>query len=113
MYLSCVDKLMPFMEYSTDFNSIFLLQKLLLLRAKISLQNKNYIISLEFQKTVIKLGFRILLFMTDVYTGLNFIDLSIKNSFTKKIYFVFVNLLLAFYLRGVSCEQLGDITRII
>ena len=111
VYLSFIDNLMPFMEYSTDFNSIFLLQKLLLFRAKIALQNRNYILSLEYQKTVIKLGFRMLLFLTDVYTGLNYIDLSKKNSFTKKIYYIFVHLLLAFYLRGVACEQLGDITR--
>ena len=111
VYLSCIDNLIPFMGYSTDFNSIFLLQKLLLFRAKISLQNRNYILSLEYQKKVIKLCFRILLFITNSYIGLNNIDMSIKNPYTKKIYNTFVNLLLAFYLKGVTCQQLGDITR--
>jgi hypothetical protein len=113
IYLSFVDNFMPFMDYATNFNSIFLLQKLLLLRAKISLENKNYISSLEYQKIVIKLCFRILLFITNIYKGLDelYENSTIRNSLRKKIYLIFVNFLLVFYLRGITCEELNDLNR--
>ena len=113
IYLSFTDKFMPYITYLTDFKSIYIFQKLLLLRAKIYLENRNYAISLEYQKSVIKLCFRIFLLITDVYKGLDNIDeqISIKASYTKKIYNTFVNMLLAFYLRGVTCEHLGNIKR--
>ena len=113
IYLSFTDKFMPYIKYLTDFKSIYIFQKLLLLRAKIYLENRNYAISLEYQKSVIKLCYRVFLLITDVYKGLDNIDeqISIKASYTKKIYNTFVNMLLAFYLRGVTCEHLGNINR--
>ena len=55
----------------------------------------------------------VFLLINDVYKGLDNIDeqISIKASYTKKIYNTFVNMLLAFYLRGVTCEHLGNIKR--
>ena len=115
-YFSFVDMLIPYISYITDFKSIFIFQKILLFRAKISLQNRNYIISLDYQKHVIKLCYRILFFITDVYKSLeNFDEILysyiLRKKYANKIYDIYVNLLLAFYLRGVTCEHLGDITR--
>lgn len=114
-YLSLVDNFMPYISYLTNFNSIFFLQKLLLFRSKISLQNRNYIISLKYQKIVIKLCIRILLFISNFYKGLDNFDedKSITNSFIKKIYKIFVNFILSFYLRGVACEEIGNINKAI
>ena len=112
IYLSFVDIFLPFMNYVTDFNSIFLLQKLLLFRAKISLQNKNYLQTIEYQKHVMRLSFRILLFIANIYALEEYDDSNSNNRHSKKnVYQIFVNLLLAFYLRGITCEQLGDINR--
>ena len=47
IYLSFTDKFIPYIKYLTDFKSTYIFQKLLLLRAKIYLENRNYAISLE------------------------------------------------------------------
>ena len=113
IYFSLIDILMPYMDYLTNYKSIYLLQKLFLFRAKIYLENRNYILTLEYQKNVIKLCFRIFLFVTNVYKGLDNIDEDkyIKSSFIKKIYNIFVNFLFAFYLRGITFEKLGYLTK--
>ena len=112
IYLSLVDNFIPYLSYLTDFKSIFLLQKLFLFKSKISLQNNDYLVTLEYQKKVVKLCIRGFLILIDSYKGLDLLyeEIYDKKFLTKKIYNNFVNYLLAYYLRGVTCEQICDLS---
>ena len=113
LYLSFAERFIPFIPYLIDFKSLYIFQQLLLFRAKICLENRDYLKSLEYHNIIFKLCMRIFLIIADVYEGLDNIDddISQKSSFTEKIYNNFVNLLLCFYLKGVTFEHIGNIIK--
>ena len=113
LYLSFAERFIPFIPYLIDYNSLYIFQQLLLYRAKICLENRDYRKSLFYQQIVVKLCVRIFLIIADVYKGLDTIDVDItqKSSFTEKIYNNFVNLSLCFYLKGVTLEHIGNLIK--
>ena len=106
-YISIVTNLfVPYMSFLYHNKGIYFLQNLLLLRAKLYLQNKNYLQSLETQKIVIKLCFRDLILSSDSDRVVR--NLHLRKYISKKMYNNLVNYLLALYLRGVAYEHLGN-----
>ena len=106
-YLSIFNLFIPYIPLITDMKSLYFIQILLLLKAKLYLQNKNYLLSIEQQNTVIKLCLRAFLFEDNVDKQVN--HMSARNHFSSKIYNNFVNYILAFYFRGITFEHLGEI----
>ena len=108
-YISMVTNFfVPYMSYIYSNKSIYFLQNLLLLRAKLYIPNKNYSQSLDIQKLVIKLGLKDLILRSDSERKANNL-LSRKNKYiSKKTYNNLINFTLAFYLRGVAYEHLGN-----
>ena len=116
-YLSMVDRLAAYSPYIVNINSLPLLQKLYLFRAKIAIANIDFINGLKYIKKAIDL-------CTDQLTSLIDYDMNMdnlekyekdkKNPFNinkinkKVIEEIFANISLAFYLRGVLMELLGN-----
>jgi hypothetical protein len=106
-YLSILNFFIPYISLLTDIKSIYFLQNLFLLKAKIFLQNRNYVESLEQQKIVINLCFKVFISITDLDKYLNILKPK-KDEFSKNLYNIFLNYVLALYLRGITMEHLGD-----
>ena len=106
-YLSILNLFNPYLSLITDVKTIYFLQDLFLLKAKIYFQNRNYLQSIEQQNKVINLCLRIFLYVNDLDSQLY--NLSSRNNNTKDIFNNFVNYIISFYYRGVTFEHLGDI----
>ena len=120
-YLSMVDNLSAFSGYIVNINVLPLLQKIYLFRVKICLANYDYINGLKYIKKTIDLCTDQLMYLIDY--DLNIANLEkfekVRNPFkinkmnTKVIEEIFINIVLAFYLRGVLSELLGNVTNAI
>ena len=108
-YISIINNFIPFLSFIYNFKSIYFLQIFTMLKAKIFFENQSYLQSIEQQNKVFDLCFRAFKLISDLDKKIN--NLSTKVSFTREIYNNFINYLLAFYLRGVTFEHLGDMQR--
>ena len=121
-YLSMVDRLASFSGYIININISPLLQKIYLFRVKLCLANCDFISALKFVKKTIDLCADQLMHTIDYdldFEHLEAYEKDIKNPFNinkmdkKVIDEVIVNISLAFYLRGVISELLGNVTKAI
>ena len=117
LYLSLVDRLSTFSGYIANINAFPLLQKIYLFRVKICLANCDFLNGTKYVKKTIDLCLDQLVYIIDYDFNLNTLDKYniIKNKnfnrIDKKIIDeIFVNIVLAFYLRGVLSELLGNVS---
>ena len=108
-YISIINNFIPYLSFIYNFKSIYFLQIFTLLKAKLFFENNCYLQSIEQQSKVFDLCFRAFKLISNLDIKTN--NLSTKVSFSLEIYNNFVNYLLAFYLRGVTFEHLGDMQR--
>ena len=108
-YLSIFNLFIPYISLITDIKSIYFLQILYLLKAKIYFQNNNYLQSIEQQNIVFDLCFKAFLIIENLDKQLN--NLSTRNNYSEKIYNIFVNFIISFYYRGATFEHLGNMER--
>ena len=121
-YLSMVDRLASFSGYIININISPLLQKIYLFRVKLCLANSDFISAFKFVKKTIDLCSDQLMHMIDYdldFENLEAYEKDTKNPFNinrmnkKVIDKIIVNISLAFYLRGVTSELLGNVTKAI
>ena len=121
-YLSMVDRLISFSGYIVNINTLPLLQRIYLFRVKICLANCDFINGIKYVKKTIDLCTDQLIYLIDYDINLdklNNYEKDLRNPFkinklNKKIFEeIFVNISLAFYLRGVLSELLGNVTKAI
>ena len=121
-YLSMVDRLINYSGYIVNIHTLPILQKLLLIRVKICLANCDYLSGMRYVKKTIDLCTDQLMYIIDYDLNLENIDEYAKdyrnpykiNKMNKKIIEeIFVNISIAFYLRGVLSELLGNTTKAI
>ena len=110
-YLSILNLFIPYLSFITEIKSIYFLQILFLLEEKIFFQNRNYLQSLERQKTVFKLCLRSFFILKnfDNKSLSNLTSSKNNNNYSKEIFNIFINFIIAFYFRGVTFEHLGYI----
>ena len=112
-YLSILNYFIPHLSFITDIKSIYFLQNLFLLRAKIYFQNRNYLQSIEQQKIVFKLCLRVFILLNNfdniLLSNLSSSKNNKNNNYPKEIFNIFINCIIAFYFRGVTFEHLGYI----
>ena len=106
-YLSILNLFIPYISLITDVKTLYFLLDLFLFKAKIYLQNRNYLQSIEQQNKVINFCLRIFLFVNDLDSQLY--NLSSRNNTSKDIFYNFVYYIISFYYRGVTFEHLGDV----
>ena len=109
-YLSVLNLFMPYISLITNYKTINIVQNLLLFKSKLFFENKNYLLSIEQQKHVVKLCLKFFTYITDLDSKIN-VESSSRNTLTKEVYKNFVNYIIAFYLRGVTCEHLNDMQK--
>ena len=121
-YLSMVDRLVNYSVYTVNINALSLLQRIYLFRVKICLANLDFINGIKYVKKAIDLCTDQLTCIIDYDLDLNNLEkyerdssnLYKINKINKKILEeIFVNIALAFYLRGVILEFLGNVTKAI
>lgn len=117
-YLSMVDRLASFGGYIININISPLLQKIYLFRVKISLANCDFISGIKYIKKTIDLCTDQLTHIIDYDLNLDNLEKYEKdrrnpyniNKLNKKVIEeVFINIALAFYLRGVISELWGNL----
>ena len=116
-YLSMVDRLAAFSPYIVNINTLPLLQKIYLFRAKIAIANIDFISGLKYIKRAMDLCTDQLTYLIDYdmnFDNLEKYEKDKNNPFNinklnkKVIEEIFANISLAFYLRGVLMELLGN-----
>ena len=121
-YLSMVDRLVNYSGYTLSINALSLLQRIYLFRVKICLANLDFLNGIKYIKKVIDLCTDQLTCIIDYDLNLNNLEKYEKdtsnpykiNKINKKILEeIFINIALAFYLRGVLSELLGNVTKAI
>ena len=121
-YLSMVDRLASFSGYTININISPILQKIYLFRVKLCIANCDFINGLKYVKKTIDLCADQLLHTIDYdldFDNLDNYEKDAKNPFNinrmnkKVIEEIIVNISLAFYLRGVISELLGNVTKAI
>ena len=121
-YLSMVDRLVEYSGYIININTLPLLQKIYLFRVKICLANCDYENGLKFLKITIDLCTKQLNHIVEYdfniqnlgkYTKDFKKDNLINKMNIKIIEQIFINICLAFYLRGASFELLGNVAKAI
>ena len=106
-YISMITNFfVPYLSYIYSNKSIYFLQNLLLLRAKLYIQNKNYSQSLDIQKLAIQLSLKDLILRSDSEPAEN--NLKSRKYISKKTYNNLISFILAYFLRGVTYEHLGN-----
>ena len=121
-YLSMVDRLVEYSGYIININTLPLLQKIYLFRVKICLANCDYENGLKFLKITIDLCTKQLNHIVEYDFNIQNLD-KYKKDFKKNniinkmnikiIEQIFINICLAFYLRGASFELLGNVAKAI
>ena len=112
LYLSFIDYFMPYISYLIDFRSFYLIQLIFLFRAKILLENQNYLLFFEYQKEAINTCNNTLLLIKNKSEDEKFLkNYYIQKYLKKQIYLNIINLIIAYFLRGVACENLGDLIK--
>ena len=121
-YLSMVDRLVNYSGYTLSINALSLLQRIYLFRVKICVANLDFLNGIKYIKKVIDLCTDQLTCIIDYDLNLNNLEKYEKdisnpykiNKINKKILEeIFINIALAFYLRGVLSELLGNVTKAI
>ena len=121
-YLSMVDRLSNYSGYIVNINTLPLLQKIYLFRVKICLANCDFINGIKYVKKTIDLCTDQLMYIIDYDLNLDNLEkyeqeknnpFKINKMNKKIIEEIFVNIALAFYLRGVLSELLGNVTNAI
>ena len=119
-YLSIVDGLANYSLYVVNINSMPILQKIFLIRAKIYLANCDYLNATKFIKKTIDLCIEQLIYLVDYRLNLEIVDktrkdildysLTMSKYKVKTLQNVLINIILDFYLRGVLSELIGRTT---
>ena len=121
-YLSMVDRLINYSGYIVNINTLPLLQRIYLFRVKICLANSDFINGIKYVKKTIDLCTDQLIYIIDYDLSLDKLqnyERDLRNPFKinkmnkKVIDEIFVNISMAFYLRGVLSELLGNVTKAI
>ena len=121
-YLSMVDRLTEYSGYIININTLPLLQKIYLFRVKICLANCDYENGLKFLNITIDLCTKQLNHIVEYDFNIQNLDKYSKNlkkdnlinkMNIKIIERIFINICLAFYLRGASFELLGNVAKAI
>ena len=119
IYLAMVDRLSIFSGYMMNTEIPPILQKIFIFRIKISLANCDYLNGIKYVKKTIYLCLQQLNHIIDFDYNLNTLNKSEENKdntyYLKKlnkrvVENNFVNMVVAFFLRGIISENLGEIT---
>ena len=108
-YFAIIEKLLPYIPFISDFKSLNMIQKIFLTKIKIYIQNFDFYKAYEDIVYHYNICFRQIFLIFDVNSG-GFNQKNISNfekSQKKYFYKVLLNIITAFYLRGVICEHLG------
>ena len=113
-YLSITSKFIPYIPFMSKPKLLSLFQNIILFKVKLYIENCNFISALENIKIVLKLCFREMhLYMnydTKIYIK-SLYNMKDKNKTSNKDIFGFCRIIkkivLAYFLRGVTCEHLG------
>ncbi len=118
-YLAMVDRLSIFSGYMMNTEIPPILQKIFIFRIKISLANCDYLNGIKYVKKTIYLCLQQLMYIIDFDYNLNTLNKSEENKdntyYLKKlnkrvVENNYVNMVVAFFLRGIISENLGEIT---
>ena len=119
-YLSMADSLANYALYIVNINSMPILQKIFLIRAKIYLANCDYLNATKYIRKTIDLCIEQLIYIVDHRLNLEIIDksrrdilnysLNMNKVKVKTLQNVLINIIVDFYLRGVLSELLGSTT---
>ncbi len=118
VYLSLVDRLSEFTGYIINIDALPLLQKLYLFRVKLCMANCDFINGFKYLKKTIDLCIEQLTLIIDYDINLDKLEkyekdekslFKVNKKTIKIIDETFVNLTLAFYLRGILCENMGNV----
>ncbi len=110
-YFAITERIMNYIYFIRQAKTLNILQKILLLRANLLIENLDFENSLIYQKLSIDICFREFFLLLDFDSGLNS-DYLGKNKKNKKyIYDNIINMVLCFYLRGVCFEFFGNISK--
>ena len=121
-YFSMVDRLVNYSGYIVNINTLPLLQKIYLFRVKLCLANCDYLNGMKYIKKTIDFCTAQLMYIIDFDLNIEKIDTYIKdrrnpyhiNRMNKKILEeIFINISMAFYLRGVLSELIGNVSKAI
>ena len=121
-YLSMVDRLANYSGFIVNIITLPLLQKIFLFRVKICLANCDYLNGMNYVKKTIDLCSDQLMYIIDFDLNIENLDKYVKdrrnpyniNKMNKKIFEeIITNIAMAFYLRGVLSELLGNVTKAI
>ena len=110
-YFAMTERFKSYILYTRQPKTLHLLQKILLLRANILIQNLDFENCLKYQKLSMDICFREFFLLVDFDTGLNIDHLSCSKKNKNYIYKNIINMTLAFYLRGVCFEIYGNLNK--
>ena len=113
-YFAMVDNIKHFFNYCRHPRTLNLFRKIYLLRAVTLIANQDYDNSLKFQKLCVNMSFHEFFLVVDFDEGLEEYKQINKVLMVKRILKRnFVDMVIAFYLRGVCYEYLGDLQKTI
>lgn len=93
----------------TNSNTLNIMQKTYLLGVIVFMNNNDYAKALEYQEKVIDYCFRELIIKIDYFQGIQ--DCIIEKKKNKNYSLIFQNISVAFCLRGICKENIGNITK--
>ena len=110
-YFAITERIMNYISFIRQAKTLSILQKILLLRANLLIENLDFEKSLIYQKLSIDICFREFFLLVDFDSGLNSDYLGRNKKNKKYIYDNIINMVLCFYLRGVCFEFFGNISK--
>ena len=110
-YFAITERIMNYISFIRQAKTLSILQKILLLRANLLIENLDFEKSLIYQKLSIDICFREFFLLVDFDSGLNSYNLPGNKKYKEYIFQNIINMVLCFYLRGVCFEFFGNITK--
>ena len=109
-YLSITDKFLPYINFFSKKKLLNLLQSIILFKIKILVENVEFLSVFENLKIFFRLCFREMHLFFDFDTPIDIDNLNNNKDKNKSMigfYQIIQKIVLAYYLRGVTCEHLG------
>ena len=108
-YFAMTDRLFSYINFTRNPKTLTLFQKILLLRANLYIENRDFENSLKYQKISMDVCFREFFLLVDFDYGINSKNISLNDRNKNFIFTNIINMCLCFYLRGICFELLGSI----
>ena len=110
-YFAMTERFKSYILYTRQPKTLYIIQKILLLRANLLIKNLDFENSLKYQKLSMDICFRAFFLLVDFDTGLNIDHLSCSKKNKNYIYKNIINMILTFYLRGILFEIYGNLPK--